>query len=93
MADYAKDMEAKLLDLLGRIKSGRYIAPPVGRHHIPKTDGRLRPLGMPTFEATVAQRVIVMPLEPVYEADLLPWAHGFRPGRSPMMPCTQCERA
>ncbi len=80
--DYAKDLEANLLDLLGRIKSGRYIAPPVRRHHIPKADGTLRPLGIPTFEDKVAQRAIVMLLEPVYEADFLPCAHGFRPGRS-----------
>ena len=63
--DYAKDLEANLLDLLGRIKSGRYIAPPVRRHHIPKADGTLRPLGIPTFEDKVAQRAIVMLLEPV----------------------------
>ena len=80
--DYAKDLEANLLDLLARIKSGRYIAPPVRRHHIPKADGTLRPLGIPTFEDKVAQRAIVMLLEPVYEADFLPCAHGFRPGRS-----------
>ena len=80
--DYAKDLEANLLDLLSRIKSGRYIAPPVRRHHIPKADGTLRPLGIPTFEDKVAQRAIVMLLEPVYEADFLPCAHGFRPGRS-----------
>jgi len=81
-ADYEKDLEANLLDLLGRIKSGSYIAPPVRRHHIPKADGTTRPLGIPTFEDKVAQRAIVMLLEPVYEADFLPCSHGFRPGRS-----------
>ncbi len=80
--DYAKDLEANLLDLLGRIKSGRYLAPPVRRHNIPKADGTMRPLGIPTFEDKVAQRAIVMLLEPVYEADFLPCSHGFRPGRS-----------
>ena len=49
-ADYEKDLEANLLDLPGRIKSGSYIAPPVRRHHIPKADGTTRPLGIPTFE-------------------------------------------
>src|ERR1019366_10340828 len=38
-ADYEVNLEAKLLDLLERIKSGRYIAPPVRRVYIPKTDG------------------------------------------------------
>ena len=81
-ADYEKDLEANLEDLLGRIKSGRYKAPPVRRHYIPKADGTQRPLGIPTFEDKVAQRAIVMLLEPVYEADFLPCSHGFRPGRS-----------
>lgn len=80
--DYEKDLEANLLDLLGRIKSGSYTAPPVRRHNIPKADGTMRPLGIPTFEDKVAQRAIVMLLEPVYEADFLPCSHGFRPGRS-----------
>ena len=81
-ADYEKDLEANLLDLLGRIKSGSYHAPPVKRQYIPKADGTLRPLGIPTFEDKVAQRAIVMLMEPVCEADFLPCSHGFRPGRS-----------
>ena len=46
--DYATNLEANLLDLLDRIKSGRYKAPPVRRTYIPKADGPLRPLGIPT---------------------------------------------
>jgi RNA-directed DNA polymerase len=83
-ADYAENLEANLLDLLGRIKSGRYHAPPVRRAYIPKSDasGSLRPLGLPTFEDKVCQRAIVMVLELVYEQDFLPCSYGFRPGRS-----------
>jgi RNA-directed DNA polymerase len=83
-ADYAKNLEANLLDLLGRIKSGRYHAPPVRRAYIPKSDpsGSLRPLGLPTFEDKVCQRATVMVLELVYEQDFLPCSYGFRPGRS-----------
>ena len=64
--EYEANLEANLLDLLERIKSGRYWAPPVRRTYIPKADGSQRPLGIPTFEDKVAQRAIVMVLEPIY---------------------------
>ena len=81
-AEYEGHLEANLLDLLERIKSGRYHAPPVRRVYIPKADGTQRPLGIPTLEDKVAQRAIVMVLEPIYEQDFLPCSYGFRPGRS-----------
>jgi RNA-directed DNA polymerase len=81
-AEYEANLEANLLDLMERIKSGRYKAPPVRRSYIPKADGTQRPLGIPTFEDKVAQRAIVMVLEAVYEQDFLTCSYGFRPGRS-----------
>jgi group II intron reverse transcriptase/maturase len=80
--DYATNLEANLLDLLDRIKSSRYQAPPVRRAYILKTDGSRRPLGIPTFEDKVAQRAIVMVLEAVCEQDFLHCSFGFRRGRS-----------
>ena len=92
-ADYEKDLEANLDDLLDRIKSGRYFAPPVRRHYIPKADGTKRPLGIPTFEDKVAQRAILMLLEPIYETDFcrVPMASGAD-GRL-TMPSIHCVRA
>ena len=81
-AQYEANLEANLLALLERIKSGRYAAPPVRRVYIPKADGSERPLGIPTFEDKVAQRAIVMVLEPIYEQEFLSCSFGFRPGRS-----------
>jgi RNA-directed DNA polymerase len=81
-ADYEANLMANLTDLLDRIKSGRYKAPPVRRTYIPKADGTQRPLGIPTFEDKVAQRAIAMVLEAVYEQDFRSCSYGFRPGRS-----------
>jgi len=81
-AEYEANLTANLMDLLDRIKSGRYKAPPVRRTYIPKADGSRRPLGIPTFEDKVAQRAIVMVLEAIYEQDFRSCSYGFRPRRS-----------
>jgi len=83
-SDYEANLELNLADLLERAKSGRYIAPPVRRVHIPKGDGttETRGIGIPTFEDKVLQRAVAMLLEPVYEQDFLDESYGFRPKRS-----------
>ena len=81
-AMYEQQLEANLRSLIDRVKSGNYFAPPVRRVHIPKGDGRTRPIGIPTFEDKVLQRAVVMVLEAIYEQDFLDCSYGFRPGRS-----------
>lgn len=83
-ADYAKDLDRNLEDLLNRFKSGRYKAPLVKRVHIPKGDGsqKTRALGLPTFEDKVLQRAVTMVLEAIYEQEFFDGSYGFRPGRS-----------
>ena len=81
--EYAGDLEENLRSLLDRFKSGAYQAPPVKRAYIPKSGGKLRPIGIPTFEDKVLQRAVAMVLGAVYEQDFLDCSHGFRPGRSP----------
>jgi RNA-directed DNA polymerase len=80
--DYARDLERNLADLTDRLKSGRYKAPPVRRHYIEKSGGGERGLGIPSFEDKVAQRAIVMLLEPIYEQDFLNCSFGYRAGRN-----------
>ncbi len=80
--EYAANLEQNLLSLIDRLKSGRYNAPPVRRHYIPKTDGGQRGLGIPCFEDKIAQRAIVMLLEPIYEHEFLDCSFGFRPARN-----------
>jgi len=81
-ADYGKNLEESLRNLLDRVKSGSYVAPPVKRVYIPKGDGDRRGIGMPTIENKVLERAIVMLLEPIYEQDFKCFSYGFRPGRS-----------
>jgi len=80
--EYALNLEQNLRSLLDRLKSGRYRALPVRRHYIDKPDGGQRGLGIPSFEDKVAQRAIVMLLEPIFEQDFLLCSFGFRVGRS-----------
>lgn len=79
---YAKDLDANLVSLASRLKSGTYRAPPVKRVHIPKGEGKTRPIGIPTFEDKVLQRAVAMILNAVYEQDFHEFSHGFRPNRS-----------
>lgn len=80
---YGENLESNLEGLLGRVKSGRYVAPPVRRVHIPKGDGKeTRPIGVPTVEDKLVQRAVAMLLEPIYEQDFMDCSYGFRPARS-----------
>src|ERR1035438_3927475 len=67
--DYGVDLEANLSDLHARVHRGAYRAMPTRRVFIPKSDGRLRPLGVAALEDKILQRAVVEVLSTVYEED------------------------
>lgn len=79
---YGEALEANLVDLAERLKRGAYRAKPVRRAHIPKPDGRQRPIGVPTLEDKIVQRAVVEVLNAIYEQDFAGFSYGFRPARS-----------
>jgi len=74
--------EHMLQDLSDALQAGRYHPSPVRRRGIPKPDGGVRPLGIPTVRDRVAQQAAKLVLEPIFEADFLPASYGYRPKRS-----------
>jgi RNA-directed DNA polymerase len=79
---YGENLESNLVDLSERLRRGAFRASPVRRVHIPKPDGRQRPIGVPTLEDKIVQRAVVEVLNAIYEVDFLGFSYGFRPGRS-----------
>ena len=69
-------------ELIGRIKRGKYTPDPVRRVEIPKPDGGIRKLGIPTVKDRIFQQAITQQLQPVYEPLFSENSYGYRPGRS-----------
>ena len=80
--EFDKEMKNNLYKLWNRLSSGSYMPPPVKRVEIPKADGGIRPLGVPTIADRIAQMVVKQVLEPMVEPYFHPDSYGYRPGKS-----------
>jgi len=82
IAEFEGDVTNNLYKIWNRLSSGSYFPPPVKRVEIPKGDGRMRPLGIPTVADRIAQTVVKDYLEPFLEPYFHVDSYGYRPNKS-----------
>jgi RNA-directed DNA polymerase len=80
--DFEVDLKKNLYTIWNRLSSGSYFPPPVRRVDIPKSNGTLRPLGIPTVSDRIAQMVVKNSLEPIVEPHFHDDSYGYRPNKS-----------
>jgi retron-type reverse transcriptase len=79
---YGTVLENNIADLHNRMKTMRYRHQPLRRVHIPKGQGKTRPIGISSIEDKIVQGAVREVLEAVYEPTFYDRSYGFRPGRS-----------
>jgi RNA-directed DNA polymerase len=92
LAEFESDLKNNLYKIWNRLSSGTYFPPAVRAAEIPKPQGGVRVLGVPTVGDRIAQTVVAMTLEPRVEQIFHPDSYGYRPGRSAHQALAACRR-
>ena len=82
LAMFEQNLSGNLYKVWNRMASGSYLPPPVKEVAIPKSNGGIRLLGVPTVGDRVAQTVVKMYLEPLLDPHFDADSYGYRPGKS-----------
>jgi RNA-directed DNA polymerase len=77
--EYAKNLNGNIKDMVDALKSKRYHAKLVKRVEIPKGNGKVRPLGIPSVSDKILQNAVSMILKAIYEPEFLKNSYGYRP--------------
>lgn len=80
--EYSENLEGNIENLVGRLKRKSYKPMPSLRVYIPKSNGKMRPLGIACYEDKIVQLALKKILEAIYEPKFLNCMYGFRPNRS-----------
>jgi RNA-directed DNA polymerase len=84
MSEFEANLDRNLSQLRDALRSETFVACPVRRVYIPKPNGKVRPLGIPSIRDRIVQEAVRMVLEPIYEAGFSQYSFGFRPNRCTM---------